>query len=154
MPHSPASGSVSEAPSTILQATAIALEGRALAIEGPPGAGKSSLALALIERGAALIGDDGVTLTREGDALLTTPPPNIAGLLEVRGVGLVELPTAPPTPLALVLELGERAERLPEEVRLREILGVAVPVLPFEPGTIAPAERAIWALRKHGLPSG
>lgn len=136
----------------VLNASAVAIEGRALVIEGPPGSGKSSLALALIERGAGMIGDDGVTLTRKDDALIASPPPNIAGKLEVRGVGLVDLPVADPAPLALILKLGERGERLPEHLDRREFLGVAIPTLPFEPGTIAPAERALWALRKHGVP--
>ncbi|HQA17982.1 MAG TPA: serine kinase, partial [Novosphingobium sp.] len=47
--------------SLVHQATCVAIKGRALLIEGPPGSGKSSMALALIDRGAALIGDDGVT---------------------------------------------------------------------------------------------
>ena len=136
----------------ILSASAVAIGGRALGIEGAPGSGKSSLALALIERGAQLIGDDGVTLARKGDALIASPPPNIAGMLEVRGVGLIELPTARPVPLALILTLGAKGERLPDSVPTRELLGMAIPALTFEPGTIAPAERALWALRKHGLP--
>ena len=78
------------------QASAVAIEGRALLIEGPPGSGKSSLALALIERGAGLIGDDAVTLTASEEQLIASPPPNITGLLEVRGVGLARLPVAPP----------------------------------------------------------
>lgn len=135
----------------ILQASAVALDGRALAIEGPPGSGKSSLALALIERGAQLIGDDGIRVVREGDLLLASPPPNITGKLEVRGVGLIELPTAQPAPLALILTLGLQSQRLPEILAQREMLGLSVPTLPFEPGSIAPAERALWALRKHGL---
>ena len=142
---------MTEPRSVLIQASAVAIEGRAIAIEGPAGSGKSSLALALIERGAVLIGDDGVKLVREADTVLASPPPNISGLLEVRGVGLVELATAPPTPLALILDLGERGERLPETVAQRELLGIGIPTLDFEPGSIAPAARALWALRKHGL---
>jgi len=135
------------------QASAVAIEGRALLIEGPPGSGKSSLALALVDRGAGLIGDDAVTLTRAGAVLVASPPPNIAGLLEVRGVGLVRLPVAAPAPVALVLELGGTgAERLPDmPLPRRNIAGVAVPVLRFDPGPIAPAQRAEVALKLHGL---
>jgi hypothetical protein len=134
------------------QASAVAIEGRALLIEGPPCSGKSSLALALIERGAGLIGDDAVALIAKAGRLIASPPPNIAGLLEVRGVGLATLPLAPPTPAALILMLGgPPGERLPEApLPTREIAGVAVPVLAFDPGSIAPAERALWALRLHG----
>lgn len=135
----------------IHQATAVAIGARAIMIEGNPGAGKSSLALTLIDRGARLIGDDGVSLTRQGDAIVAAAPPNIAGLLEVRGVGLIELPLAPPTKLSLILLLGETGERLPDALATREILGLTIPVLPFEPGEIAPAQRAEMALRVHGL---
>ncbi|MEL6877688.1 MAG: HPr kinase/phosphatase C-terminal domain-containing protein [Pseudomonadota bacterium] len=139
--------------STLIQATAIAIEGRALMVEGEPGSGKSSLALALIERGAQLIGDDGVQLTREGQAIIASPPPNITGKLEIWGVGIVELPTVS-APLALILSLADDAPRYREAAETREILGVAVPTLPFSPGTIAPAERVLWALRTHGQIQG
>ena len=136
----------------ILNASAVEIGGRALAVEGLPGCGKSSLALALIDRGARLIGDDGVTLTREGDQIIASPPPNIAGLLELRGVGLFECKTAPPCPLSLILMLGGPAvERLPETLPSRDILGVDIPSLFFDPGTIAPAIRAEWALSKWGI---
>ncbi|MCR9178811.1 MAG: HPr kinase/phosphatase C-terminal domain-containing protein [Erythrobacteraceae bacterium] len=142
------------------QASAVAIGGRALLIEGPPGSGKSSLALALIDRGAGLIGDDAVTLMRTGthmgDVLMASPPPNIAGLIELRGIGIVQVPVAAPAPVALVLELGTArdttlGERLPETPLPRRVIGgVAVPVLRFDPGTIAPAQRAEWALTLHG----
>jgi hypothetical protein len=135
------------------QASAVAMGGRALLISGPPGAGKSSLTLALLDRGAGLIGDDAVMLTRQGEQLIAAPPPNIAGLLEVRGVGIIRVAVANPAPVALVLELGGAAgERLPDApLPCRELGGIAVPVLRFDPGTIAPAQRAEWALRLHGL---
>jgi HPr kinase/phosphorylase len=144
---------VSDAAPFVMQASAVAIAGRALLIEGPPGSGKSTLALALIDRGAQLIGDDAVTLSRAGDQLIAAPPPNIAGLLEVRGVGLIRLPVAAPTPVALILTLGgAQAERLPDTpLPHRIIAGVSVPVLAFDPGTTAPAIRAEWALRMHGL---
>lgn len=137
----------------VMQASAVAIRSRALLIEGPPGSGKSSLALALIDRGAGLIGDDAVTLMAECTRLIAAPPPNIAGLVEVRGVGLASLPLAPPTPVALVLTLGGPApERLPDTpLATRTIAGIAVPVLAFDPGGIAPAPRAEWALHLHGL---
>ncbi len=139
----------------VIQATAVAVGGRALLIEGPPGAGKSSLALALIDRGAQLIGDDAVTLTRDNSGqtphLLASAPPNIAGLMEVRGVGITRLPFADPTPVALILTLGGKGERLPEATTAREMLGCMVPAISFVPGSIAPAYRAEIALNIYGL---
>jgi serine kinase of HPr protein (carbohydrate metabolism regulator) len=133
--------------------SAVAVEGRALMIEGSPGSGKSSLALALIDRGAALIGDDGVELLHEGGQVIVRPPPRIAGLLEIRGVGLVQFPPHEGAPLALILTLAtpEDAPRLPETLDRRDLLGLAIPVLTFSPGSIAPGLRAEWAMRTHGL---
>ncbi|WP_324603062.1 serine kinase [Porphyrobacter sp. AAP82] len=137
----------------VMQAGAVAIGGRALLIEGPPGSGKSSLALALIAAGAGLIGDDAVRLTAREGRLIASPPPNIAGLLEVHGAGLARFPLAPPAPAALLLTLGgPPPPRLPETpLPQRMIAGVAVPVLAFDPGTIAPAPRAQQALALHGL---
>jgi serine kinase of HPr protein (carbohydrate metabolism regulator) len=145
----------------IVQASAVAIGGRALAIEGPPGSGKSSLALALVDRGATLIGDDAVSLSRRpaagssSEAILAGPPPNIAGLIEIRGVGIATVETASHVPLALILELPAPGDdlppRLPETELWRTVLGIGIPVLAFEPGSIAPAARAEWALRLHGL---
>ncbi|MEM8726301.1 MAG: HPr kinase/phosphatase C-terminal domain-containing protein [Pseudomonadota bacterium] len=144
---------MSDKQSTLIQATAIAIGGHALMIEGEPGSGKSSLALALIERGAQLIGDDGVRLTSKGETIIASPPPNITGKLEIRGVGIVELPTVT-APLALILALADDAPRYREAAETREIFGVTLPALPFTPGTIAPAERALWALRTHAQIQG
>jgi HPr kinase/phosphorylase len=138
----------------VLQVSAVTIGGRALLIEGPPGSGKSGLALALVDRGAGLIGDDGVTLTPHGGRLIASPPPNIAGLIELRGVGIVRLPLAPPAPAALILTLGgPPPARLPETpLPRRFIAGCAIPVLAFDPAPPAPALHAEWALRIHGLP--
>ena len=137
----------------LIQASAVEIDGRALILEGPPGSGKSSLALSLIDRGATLIGDDGVELTREGDRIIASPPPNIAGLLEIRGVGLVTLPTCHAAPVALILNLVEEghAERLPTMIVSRDLLDVSIPILPFVPGTKAPALRTEWAFKVHGV---
>ncbi|MDJ0641256.1 MAG: serine kinase [Erythrobacter sp.] len=142
---------MSETTKLLTGVSAVAIKGRALILDGPPASGKSSLALALIDRGAALIGDDGVFLERRDDRLLAHPPPNISGLLEVRNVGLVRMELAGPTPVALILCLKEEAERLPESVRRRYLLDTPIPELDFTPGTIAPAVRVEAALSHHGL---
>ena len=142
---------MSAVPHALHQASVVAIDGRAVMIEGPPGSGKSTLALALIDRGATLIGDDGVRIERHGETLMACPPPNIAGKIELRGIGIATLESAPPAPLALILALCDQGDRLPEQLPQREILGLGIPVLPFIPGTIAPAVRAEWALAMHGL---
>lgn len=130
--------------------TAVALGGRALLIEGEPGSGKTSLALALIDRGATLIGDDGVRIVRAGDGPVAEPPPNIVGLLEVRNAGLIALPVTA-APVALILRLDPHAPRLPDPILHRDILGSAIPLLPFRAGDAVQALRAEHALRLHGL---
>jgi len=131
--------------------TAVAIGGRALLIEGMPGSGKSSLALALIDRGACLIGDDAVSLTVAGDAVIAAPPPNTAGLCGVRNVGIIEMPTTE-APVALVLALDPAAARFPLEIGARSLLEVDIPLLPFAPGDATQALRAEYALAMHGLP--
>ena len=131
------------------QASGVAIGGRGVLIEGPPGSGKSSLALALIDRGAALIGDDGVLLELRGERLWALPPPNIAGLLEVRNVGLIELP-AVAAPIALVARLHPDAPRHLETAERIALAGADVPLVRLWPGSPVLALRAEWALALHG----
>ena len=133
------------------QASCVAIGGRAVLIEGPPGSGKSSLALALIDRGAALVGDDGVLLERRGERLWALPPPNTAGLLEIRNVGLARL-DATSAAVALVLRLDPQAPRYVEAAEQVELAGTALPLIRLWPDTPALPLRAEWALALHGLP--
>ncbi|WP_137678847.1 HPr kinase/phosphorylase [Aurantiacibacter suaedae] len=133
----------------IANVSCVAIEGRAVLIEGPPGAGKSSLALALIESGAGLIGDDGVTLEVRNGQLVASAPPNIAGLIEVRGVGLVTLPTTS-APVALAIVLDEKAPRLPDGPGSASWCGIAVPRIALYPDPATAPLRTRWALRQHG----
>ena len=128
----------------------MAIGGRALLIEGPPGCGKSSLALALIDRGATLIGDDGVSLTAVGWTLSAAPAPATAGMIEVRGVGIVTLP-ATAAPVALVLTAAADPPRYVEQADAILMEGIAIPNLPFDLKAPSAALRAEYALALHGL---
>lgn len=136
---------------TAHQATCVAIHGRALLIEGEPGAGKSSLALALIDRGAELIGDDGVMLERIGEALMVRPHPNTHGLIEVRNLGLLSFPVRERAPAALVLRLDEAAPRFVEAAERVVLAGLALPLIRLWPGSAALALKAELALARYGL---
>ncbi|WP_394731009.1 HPr kinase/phosphorylase [Altererythrobacter sp. GH1-8] len=136
---------------TTFQASAVAIDGRAVLITGPPGSGKSMLALALIDRGATLIGDDGIVLRKFSRQVIAEPHPNIAGKLEIRGVGLIDFPTTS-APVALIVNLDDIGERLPEALCTQDLLGCAVPVLPLGASDAAALPlRTEWGLRVHAL---
>jgi serine kinase of HPr protein (carbohydrate metabolism regulator) len=131
------------------QATGVAIGDRAVLIEGPPGNGKTSLALALIDRGAVLVGDDGVALSVRDGALWAAPPPAAQGLLEVRNLGLLSFPCREAR-VALVIALDSEAPRYVEGAGSITIEGVAVPWLAFDPGIPGGAIRAELALQAYG----
>lgn len=132
------------------QFTAVSVKGRGLLIEGAPGSGKSSLALALIDRGATLIGDDGVALAMLNGQLLASPAPATAGLLEVRNVGLVPMPFVDRAAIALVIALDPDAPRFIEAAEERELLGLHLPLVRLWPGSPVLALRAEMALERYG----
>lgn len=129
----------------MLHATVVAIEGRGVALTGRSGAGKSDLALRLIDRGAKLVGDDYVDLKVCANRIIASPPATIAGRIEVRGVGLVELPYLEEAPLALLVDLDSQPERLPEP-SARTLMGIAVPAVAlaaFEPSAPIKVELAL-----------
>src|SRR6476646_3853379 len=88
-----------------LHASTVAIDGRAVLITGPSGTGKSDLALRLLDRGFTLVSDDQTVVKRDGDRLLASPPPTIAGKLEIRGIGIVDMDNLTDMPVALIVEL-------------------------------------------------
>ena len=118
--------------------TCVALKHVAALLEGPPGSGKSDLALRFVlgAADAALVSDDQVLIERSGSRLLARPPATIAGKLEVRGVGIVELPYLAEAELRLVIRLGDRpsVERLPQwGDKTVQFCGLALPLLGLSP---------------------
>ncbi len=132
------------------QFTAVSVKGRGLLIEGAPGSGKSSLALALIDRGAMLVGDDGVALVAVNGRLLASPAPATAGLLEVRNVGLVPMPFVDRAAISLVIALDPESPRFIESAEKRGLLGVMLPMVRLWPGSPVLALRAELALERYG----
>src|SRR5689334_23639975 len=123
--HSPISGPRLSAET--VHASTVASEGRAVLITGPSGSGKSDLTLRLLDRGFVLVSDDQTIVKRHGDRVVASAPPSIAGKLEIRGIGIVEMETVSDVPVALIVELTSEIQRLPDDSRERPILGVAVP---------------------------
>ena len=114
----------------LMHATAVAIEGEAVLLRGPSGAGKSDLGLRLIDGGARLVADDQALLRRSGGRVMVRAPDTIAGMIEIRGVGIVRIEPLPEAKLALIADLlpSGQIERLPEP-RVETVLGVAVPLV-------------------------
>ncbi len=142
---------------TTIHATCVAINGRGLLITGPSGAGKSDLALRLIDRGAVLVSDDYTHLRLSEGRLLAAPPTNIAGLLEVRHIGIVNLAYAIDMPIALVIALEEKPERMPDHaapstIAGQDLLGLAVPRVALAGFEASAPLKAELALTRFGLP--
>ena len=121
----------------LLHASCAALDGAGVLLLGPSGAGKSDLLLRLIDRGFELVADDQVWL-EDGVA---QAPLALAGLLEIRGLGLMRMSYAASARLALTVRL-ETAERLPEPER-----EFGVPMVRILPWHVSAATRVSAALR-------
>jgi serine kinase of HPr protein (carbohydrate metabolism regulator) len=134
-----------------LHASTVAVDGRAVMLTGRSGSGKSDLALRLIDRGFALVSDDRTIVRREGDRLVASAPPNIAGKLEIRGVGIVDIEARADVPVALLVELTGEIQRLPDDGRERLILGVPIPLVSVDALTASAAAKVAVALDKLGL---
>ena len=134
--------------SLLLHATAVAIDGGAVLLRGPPDSGKSDLAVRLIDGGARLIADDQALLLRRKDHILVRAPATIAGLIEVRGVGILRLDPLDEVRLALLVDLvpASQVERLPEP-RFETILGLAVPLMALAPFEGSAAAKLRLALR-------
>jgi HPr kinase/phosphorylase len=114
---------------TILHATAVCVGTRAVLIRGASGSGKSALALEMLARGARLVSDDRVILQLGAQGILLSAPKPIRGMIEARGVGLLQAEAVDSAMLACVVDLDvTERERLPQ-VRDTLLLGVTVPLL-------------------------
>jgi serine kinase of HPr protein (carbohydrate metabolism regulator) len=132
-------------------ASSVAIDGRAVLITGPSGAGKSDLALRLLDRGFVLVSDDQTIVRRDGEQLIASAPPQIAGKLEVRGIGIIDVDNAGNVPVALIVELMSDMQRLPDDGRERPLLGVPVPLVTIDAMTASAASKVALALDRLGL---
>ncbi len=106
---------------------------------GPPGAGKSDLLLRLVHAGWALVADDQVVIEDN----IAAAPAALAGIIEVRGLGLFKLPYLNAAPLRLVIRLGVQPVRLPEPERDPAL---NLPVVTIDAAVASAVERVTIAL--------
>ena len=134
-----------------VHATTVAIDGRGVLIRGAPGGGKSDPALRLIDAGARLVADDQTGLRRDGGRLIAAAPAASAGRLEVRGLGIVEVPRLAEAPVGLVVDLipAEEVQRLPEPASVL-LHGVRVPRLAIAPFQASAAAKLRPAARAGG----
>ena len=130
-----------------IHASCIAIDGQGVLLRGPSGSGKSDLALRLIDDGGELVADDRVNLGTINGQIIASVPENIRGLLEVRGVGIVQKDARDETPLRLVVDLvsADDVERMPEPARVL-LRGVEIPSVrldPFQASTPAKIRTAL-----------
>ena len=129
MPTSSESSYIS-GPKGPLHATTVAVDGAGLLIVGPPGSGKSSLALQMMALGAKLVADDRTNIaeTADGPPVASAPAP-LSGLIEARGIGLLKAASAGRVRLRAVVDLAvAETDRLPPERTVR-VAGCALPLI-------------------------
>lgn len=131
-----------------IHASCVALNGRAVLILGASGQGKSDLALRLMDRGAVLVADDRCDIWIEDGQLWCRPPENLAGKIEVRGIGIVERPWKAPVPLTLAVRLTESYDRMPDARRIEMVAGHALPALALSAFEASAPIKVILALEQ------
>jgi HPr kinase/phosphorylase len=131
---------------TTTHASAVLVGAHAVLIRGTAGSGKSSLAYALIRAGetgdlafSRLVGDDRVRVEATHGRLVVRPAETLAGLIEIRGLGIRRVPFEPVAVVGLVVDLGAAdAGRLPPaDTAVTEVGGVFLPRLAVAPGNNA-----------------
>ncbi len=135
-----------------IHATVVSIDGNGVVLRGPSGSGKSDLALRLIGDGAFLVADDRCDLATINNAVVASPPVEIAGLLEVRGLGVYRLEYVSTTPVALVVDLSsaDAIERLPEAASCTD-WGPAIPCIKLAPFEASATDKIQIALRLESI---
>jgi len=136
---------------TLIHATCVAIRGRAILLAGASGRGKSDLALRLIDRGAVLVSDDYTELRANDGRLLASAPATIAGKIEIRGIGIVEVDALPCAPVCLFVDLDAEPERLPEP-RTQILEGMPIPSIALSALEASAPIKVETALTMYGLP--
>jgi len=149
---------------SLVHASCLAFGTVAVVIRGAPGSGKSSLCLRLMDdegfgigdtlMRATLVADDQVDIRAEGDGLIASAPTALAGKLEIRGLGIVEIPFRNEVRVRLVVDLVDMKDipRMPMEAELAvRLLGVTLARLMLDARSSDAPARLRAALGHFGL---
>lgn len=133
---------------TLIHASCVQVDGFGIVLLGPSGAGKSDFALRLIDAGALLVADDQLQVESSQGGLLGRPAEALAGLLEVRGIGILRVPYCPECRLDLVVALDSAKARIRmPEPAFYEILGARLRLLHLDPLSASADAKLRLALR-------
>ena len=135
----------------VLHATCVEIGSAGIMLRGKPGSGKSDLALRLIDGGARLVADDQVIVSLERGRIIARPPSTILGRLEVRGIGIIDVPVVKKAKLQLIVDLvpADQVPRLPDR-RQEDILGVPVNLIALSPFDASAAAKLRLAVKAFG----
>ena len=137
-----------------IHATAVAVDNSGILLCGASGSGKSDLALRLIDRGAKLISDDRVIIRKASDLPRLYAPPNIAGKIEIRALGITAIPFEEGVTLRLAVMLDQIPERLPDGWKISVFGGFSIPMLAingFEASAPIKVEHALKSLLAQNI---
>lgn len=130
--------------------TSVNIDGKGVLLRGSPGSGKSDLALRLIDSGATLVSDDYTEIHLTQRSVVLRAPQTIQGKIEVRGLGLMEIPFVDNIPLRLIFDLVpfQQIERMPV-AEFFEIENTKIPVLLIDPFMASAAAKVRLAIGRN-----
>ena len=128
----------------------VVADGTGILLRGPSGSGKSILALLLIEElEGRLVADDRLDLVREGDEIMMSAPGTIAGVIELRGRGIIHLPHVQRAAVHLIVDLVPELIRMPEETSfVTDLMGVTLPRCPVPRAGVVPPMHQLLLIRE------
>ena len=137
----------------LIHGTCVELFGLGVLLQGPSGSGKSDLALRLINDGARLVADDQVMVTEKSGQIRAAAPTQIAGRIEVRGIGIIDVTTIEVAQMVLIVNLVAPADvpRMPEPYE-SQLAGISLPTIalaPFEASAAAKVRLAVLVEKRN-----
>jgi len=140
-------------PETV-HATSVAIDGYGVIIIGPSGAGKTDLAIRLIDRGACLISDDRTILSRANNVVTLNPPEKTAGQIELHSLGIYLVQFISNIELKMIVELVNQAERYPMDSQIEKILDIQIPKIKLNAQSASAPIKVEMALHEFLRASG